>query len=103
MRIRSTILALAAAAVALTVPAAATEAESNSVGVRYSDLNLASKAGQDELDRRLDRAARNVCGMDGIRTGTRLASAESRRCYREARVTLDKQFAALVKERAAGG
>lgn len=101
MRIRSTILALAA--VALAIPAAATEADAGSVGVRYNDLNLASKAGQEELDRRLDRAARSVCGMDAVRTGTRLASADSRRCYREARVALDKQFAALVKDSAAGG
>lgn len=101
MRIQSTILALAA--VALAVPAAASEAGAVSVGVRYNDLNLATKAGQDELDRRLDRAARSVCGMDRITVGTRLASAESRRCYREARTSLDKRFAALVENRASGG
>jgi UrcA family protein len=101
MRIQSTILALAAAT--LAVPAIAADDAGSAVSVRYNDLNLASKAGQEELDRRLERAARSVCGLDAIRTGTRLRSAEARRCYREARATLDKQFASLVSNDARGG
>jgi UrcA family protein len=101
MRIQSTILALAAAA--LAVPAIAADGAGSTVSVRYNDLNLATKAGQEELDRRLERAARNVCGLDAVRTGTRLPSAEARRCYREARATLDKQFASLVRYDARGG
>jgi UrcA family protein len=101
MRIQSTILALAAATLAL--PAMASESSGSTVSVRYNDLNLATQAGQDELERRLDRAARTVCGLDETRTGTRLPSANARSCYREARVTLNQRFAALVKDRATGG
>ena len=101
MRIQSTILALAAAA--LAVPAIAAEDSGSAVVVSYGDLDLASKAGQEELDRRLERAARSVCGLDADRTGTRLPSADARRCYREARADLDKQFASLVRADVRGG
>jgi UrcA family protein len=50
--------ALGAAAV-LAVPAAA----ETSVGVKYSDLNLSTKEGQDRLERRIDSAARSACAL----------------------------------------
>ncbi len=90
-------LALALAATALApnaLPALAAEGES--IAVQYSDLNLASAEGQRVLDRRLERAARNVCGMDEIRVGTRLASREATACYRETRARLDRHFAQLT-------
>ncbi len=52
--------------------------------VRFNDLDLASSQGQRQLERRIQRAARTVCGMDEIATGTRLASRESSRCYNQA-------------------
>lgn len=90
------------AALALTVPAAA-EQVTTSVGVAYDDLDLATEAGQKELDARLEKAAKSVCGLDEARTGTRLASADARRCYRDARGKLDQQFASVIRRQAAGG
>ena len=101
MRLQS--LALALAAAALAVPAAAAEDEAPTVGVRYSDLDLTSEAGQNELDNRLERAAREVCGMNEKHVGSRIIPQHSRECYREARRELDVQFAQLVSRKSAGG
>ncbi len=38
-----------------------------SVSVDVHDLDLASKAGRDQLDKRIDRAARRVCATNEIR------------------------------------
>ncbi len=97
-------LALALAATVLTVPAAATEDEAPSVEVRYSDLDLTSEAGQRQLDRRLERAAREVCGMDEKVVGSYLRPRHSRECYLEARRHLDQEFAQLVsRKKTVGG
>jgi len=57
MFVRSTFLALAALAAA---PAVAQTPDSVAVG--YSDLNLSSTAGREVFARRIDYAARQVCG-----------------------------------------
>lgn len=95
-------LAAAAPIAIFTAPALAAATESASVAVPYRDLDLASEAGQAELDRRIDRAARHVCGLDQQRTGTRLRASESRKCYREARQALDTRMAEVVRGRAVG-
>ena len=100
MRMQS--LALALAAAALAAPAAAKD-EAPTVGVRYGDLDLTSAAGQRQLDIRLERAAREVCGFDEKMVGSHLRSQHSRECYREARRDLDQQFAQLVSRKSAGG
>jgi UrcA family protein len=99
MRIASTILALAAAAAA--TPALSAD-ELEAVRVHYKDLDLATKTGRDELDRRLDRAARSVCGLDEAKTGTRLPSEAARRCLADVRARLDGQFAAVIGRQTQG-
>ena len=98
MRMQS--LALAFAAAVLAVPAVAAD-EAPSVGVRYGDLDLTTAAGQRQLDLRLERAAREVCGVNQKATGTYLRSRHSRECYREARRHLDQQYAAAVNRKSA--
>lgn len=94
-----TIAAIAAATLALsTAPAFA-----GSVSVNYKDLDLSTPAGQAELDHRLDRAAREVCGMDEIQTGTRIPSRSARKCYKNAREKLDERIAMLVARERKGG
>jgi UrcA family protein len=95
--------ALVLSAAIMAMPAVAAEAEPNSVRVEYKDLDLTTRTGQDELQRRLDRAARSVCGMNELKTGTRLHSADQNRCYRDARSSLDRHFAALIDKHAQGG
>ena len=103
MRTRFIPLALAAAAVFITpVAAMAAPQQTATAGVRYKDLDLTTEAGQKELEDRLDKAAREVCGMDDIGTGTRVSSRGSRDCYRDARQQLGEQVTRLAKADAAG-
>ncbi len=106
MRAGPLALALAAGSLAATaLPAYAAEAESKGQGisVKYRDLDLASAEGKQVLEQRLDRAAREVCGVGQTTTGTRLPNRESARCYRETRTQLNQQFARLVADEARGG
>jgi len=64
MQVRPFILAAAVAAAGLSTLTAVSPALASGAGVsvRHADLNLASAAGRAALDRRIDRAARQVCG-----------------------------------------
>jgi UrcA family protein len=88
---------------ALTPPAlAAAPADGASVAIRYADLNLESAEGQAELTRRIDRAARAVCGIDAQSTGTRIPSRASNECYRNALQQIEPQFARLIDKQRSG-
>ena len=88
------ILAAAAfgAATVLAVPAAA----EGSVGVKYSDLDLSTRAGQQKLERRIDSAAREACGMEEVRTGRFTPSTAQRQCYAQAKTSVHDQVAAAI-------
>jgi len=101
MRMHS--FALALAAVVVAVPAAAAEEQPPRIAVHYNDLDLTSEAGQKRLDVRLERAAREVCGMNETAIGSHLRPAHSAECYREARRNLDREFAELVSRKSAVG
>lgn len=90
-------VALAASAV-IAAPAYAANDEGASVPVRYADLDLSTKDGQDTLERRLDRAAREVCGIDPRTSGFALPSSESRGCYRETIKNFEREVAARTEE-----
>jgi UrcA family protein len=64
MQVRPFILAAAVAAAGLSTLTAVGPAMASDSGVtvQHADLNLASAAGRAALDRRIDRAARQVCG-----------------------------------------
>lgn len=94
------IAAIIAAAAAF---ASAAPAFAGSVAVEYRDLNLATQEGRDTLDRRIDDAAREVCGMDEIRTGTRIPSRSARECYDDARSQLAERIATIIAKQAKSG
>lgn len=98
------VLALTAAALALpaTAPAHA-ETPRHSVAVTYDDLNLRIEKGQRILARRLDAAAREVCAMDRLTTGSRLPARGAAACYGETRARVAEQFAQLVSNERRGG
>ncbi|GGZ05262.1 UrcA family protein [Novosphingobium colocasiae] len=75
------IATIAAALVAAAAPSFAAEPAGKSIAVSFKDLDLSSAEGQRTLEHRIDKAARSVCGMDDVTTGTRIPSAESRQCY----------------------
>lgn len=96
---RKTFAALTAAAIAI----AGTGANAESISIKYTDLNLASPEGQAALERRIDAAARKVCALGEVQTGTRIRNREARKCYDRAKSQATKQFAVVVERQAKGG
>lgn len=97
--------ALAAAAIGTVIaasPAIAGEPKQQMV-IKYDDLNLSSEAGQKVLERRIEKAARDVCGLDRQQTGTRFKSRSAQKCYVEAKAKATKSFASLIENRRVGG
>ena len=66
------------------------------VGIQYTDLDLSTKAGQDQLERRIDGAAREACGMDKVVTGRFTPSTAQRRCYRDTKASVGEQVAQMI-------
>ena len=97
----------AAAALALGGTAAHAGTDANAVqkaqAVQVADLDLSTSEGRAELQTRLDRAARDVCGMSEKTTGSRLPSKAARKCLRETQAKMTVQFAHLLDEESRGG
>lgn len=98
MRLILPMIAIAAGALAVAPPALAA-----SVKVSYNDLDLSTPQGQKELQNRITEAAKKVCGVYDVRTGTRLPSSDANACVRETRDQIAQQLAAVVDQHKAGG
>ena len=96
-----TALFVAAAAIATLSTAAPVLADQ--VSVSYKDLDLATPEGQSTLARRLDGAARDACGYNASRTGTRMPSRSAVECYRQARTQAKNTLAAILEQTRTGG
>ena len=83
-------------------PVSAAEAP-RAQAVTIADLDLASASGQRELDTRIRRAARSVCGVDTTPTGTHVPEAGSMTCFREALRSLRARVAQAIAEQRRGG
>ena len=101
--IRNFTIALASAALLVAPAAQAAEEKGQPVGVTVADLDLTTQQGREELDRRIDLAAKEVCGMNDTVTGSRVASRESRRCYRDAKAQMETHFAGVIENKQLGG
>ena len=88
---------------AIGLVAVSTSATAASVIVPYEDLNLSSPAGQKVLDRRIDRAAKKVCGYDEPTVGTRLRDPEAATCVARAKAASHAQMASIAEKEAKGG
>ncbi len=89
--IKTGLAAALAASAMLAAPVSAAEGES--VAVRYADLDLSTQEGQSALERRLNHAAEQVCGIDRRTSGMALPSMEARRCYRETVKNFEREIA----------
>ncbi|WP_299195823.1 UrcA family protein [uncultured Erythrobacter sp.] len=99
-------LAIATATLGLAFtasPAFADPAELPHQAISIAGLDLATPEGQRMLDRRIDRAAREVCQVDNIRTGTRIRSQEAQRCFAKARASAQQQVAVIIEDQRRGG
>ncbi|WP_121115780.1 UrcA family protein [Croceibacterium ferulae] len=95
---------LIAAAIAVSgafaLPAAAAP-ETVSIAVLHDDLDLTTQGGQDALQRRLDRAAKQVCRYPSNQS--LMSAQDEARCYRQARRTVAVQFAEVLADQVARG
>ena len=91
MRYPAILAAAALAATAFAVPAAA-----ETVEVKYDDLDLSTRAGQDKLERRIESAARSACGMSDIRTGRLTPSTAQRQCFQQTKASVHEQVAETI-------
>ena len=90
---------LAAATIASPVMAQTPDTgAARTIAVRYSDLDMTSDNGRQELQRRIEVAARDVCGMSERPTGSFTPSSSSRSCYVRALNAVEPQ----VQARAGG-
>lgn len=90
--------ALAAAALTIAGPALAQQRDTRTTGVTYQDLDLSTQDGQAELTRRIEYAARQVCGMGERTVGSNIVSRETRTCFRDAKRQLEQHFAGLIAQ-----
>jgi len=100
-------LAITAAAIGLAVTASPAladgDTEKNTMNVSLAGLDLDTPEGQKMLDRRIDRAAREVCQFDRVRTGTRVRSRAAIDCYEKAKASASRQVAAMIEKQRRGG
>ncbi|MBU7579932.1 MAG: UrcA family protein [Porphyrobacter sp.] len=100
-------LALVAATAGLAstaiTPALAGEAEPRTAKVSFADLDLGTSAGQRTLDKRIEKAARQVCRMVSVQTGTKIMDRDAQTCLIRARADARQQVAALASTEQRGG
>ena len=99
--IKASVAAAMIAGTMTATPALAEQGES--VTVSYNDLNLASPSGIAALDRRIDRAAMQVCGISRHMAHRQLPSTQQRACYRETLEKLEREVALVIDRRRAAG
>jgi UrcA family protein len=92
MRYPAILAAVLGAATLIAAPAAA----GTSVAVKYSDLDLSTRTGQQKLERRIDSAAREACGMGEVRTGRFTPSTAQRQCYVQTKASVHDQVAETI-------
>ena len=100
-------LTLAAAAIGLAgtaiTPAFAGEGALRTAQIDVADLDLGTAAGQRTLDKRIEKAVRQVCRTVSVQTGTRIMDQDAQNCLARARADAKRQMATLVSNEQRGG
>jgi UrcA family protein len=99
-RIITGLSALALCTVGIGSAAIAQKLERVSVKVKYSDLNLASEAGQKALHSRIKSAVREVCGQDLV--GDLKAQSMQQKCRADALSSAEFRAGNVIAEYQAG-
>ena len=87
----------------IATPAAAGSPEVQKMSVEYGDLDLNSPQGLATLNSRIDKAARKVCRINDIETGTRIRSSNAKKCYEAAVHSAAASVAAIKQKEWRGG
>lgn len=91
---RKFIITSALTALSLAVVATPVSAETQSVAVRYADLDLSNSAGLAALEGRIAAAARQICGKAEVRDVR--DGADQQRCIRETQASVSVEIARLT-------
>ena len=87
-----TIIAAAIVAASAVPALAQTATETQSIAVITADLDLSTQAGRSQLDHRIDRAARRVCGFDSNSRDLGV-QYHARACMADAKIAATRQIA----------
>jgi UrcA family protein len=93
-------LGLAGAAIS---PALAGDIQKTTIRVSTSDIDLGTAKGQKILDKRVEKAVRQVCRTTSLTTGSRMMSRDALACLAKARTDAKRQVAARTLEQQRGG
>jgi UrcA family protein len=93
-------LGLAGAAIS---PALAGDIQKTTIRVSTSDIDLGTAKGQKILDKRVEKAVRQVCRTTSLTTGSRVMSQDALACLAKARSDAKQQVAARTLEQQRGG
>ncbi|WP_301750945.1 UrcA family protein [uncultured Erythrobacter sp.] len=93
-------LGLAGAAIS---PALAGDIQKTTIRVSTSDIDLGTAKGQKILDKRVEKAVRQVCRTTSLTTGSRVMSKDALACLAKARTDAKQQVAARTLEQQRGG
>jgi len=85
---------LASAALMLAASASLASAQTRSIGIDASDLDLASNAGRAVLEQRVDHAVDNICGSPHARSTWEQANYAT--CSKAARADVRSRVDAMV-------
>jgi len=99
-------LAIATTALGLAFtasPALADQEERLTVSISTEGLDLSSPEGQRILEERIDRAAREVCQVNRVPTGTRIRRHSNNACVAKARASAKHQIATIIEDQRRGG
>lgn len=87
----------------MATPALAQTETRATMKVSTAGLDLNTLEGQEILDARIERAAREVCEFDRVALGTRIVSSATRECVAKARASAEQQVASLIEDQRRGG
>jgi UrcA family protein len=93
-------LGLAGAAIS---PALAGDIQKTTIRVSTTDIDLGTAKGQKTLDKRVEKAVRQVCRTTSLTTGSRMMSRDALACLAKARTDAKRQVAARTLEQQRGG
>ncbi|OWR01054.1 UrcA family protein [Sphingopyxis witflariensis] len=88
------LLAASVAVAGIAAPVAASENGLPRTFVSYSDLDLSSVAGREQLSIRIERAARKICAVEPRRDLQRQAASKA--CQAQAMRSVEVQLAGLL-------
>jgi len=103
LAIAASIGVFAIPATTMAAPVSENGVTSQSHAVSLQGIDLATPEGQRVLERRIRKAARDVCGIGDVTTGSRLRDPEANACYAQALRDARARVADIVAHKRAVG